>query len=94
MVWFTGIERLPAAAPPLLGLAAPVTGAVLGWLVLGQSLSPLQLVGFAITLATIAYAAGTPVDRARSRSASPRPDGEARHDPARARVGGLSMTPV
>jgi probable blue pigment (indigoidine) exporter len=94
MVWFTGIERLPAAAPPLLGLAAPVTGAVLGWLVLGQSLSPLQLVGFAITLATIAYAAGTPVDRARSRSASLRPDGEARHDPARARVGGLSMTPV
>jgi probable blue pigment (indigoidine) exporter len=73
VVWFSGIERLPAAAPPLLGLAAPVTGAVLGWLVLGQSLSPLQLVGFAITLATIAYAAGTPVDRARSRSASPRP---------------------
>jgi probable blue pigment (indigoidine) exporter len=73
VVWFSGIERLPAAAPPLLGLAAPVTGAVLGWLVLGQSLSPLQLVGFAITLATIAYAAGTPVDRGRSRSASPRP---------------------
>jgi probable blue pigment (indigoidine) exporter len=73
VVWFSGIERLPAAAPPLLGLAAPVTGAVLGWLVLGQSLSPLQLVGFAITLATIAYAAGTPVDRARSRAASARP---------------------
>ena len=73
LVWFSGIERLPAAAPPLLGLAAPVTGAVLGWLVLGQSLSPLQLVGFAITLATIAYAAGVPVDRARSRSASARP---------------------
>jgi probable blue pigment (indigoidine) exporter len=73
LVWFSGIERLPAAAPPLLGLAAPVTGAMLGWLVLGQSLSPIQLVGFAITLATIAYAAGTPVDRARLRSVSPRP---------------------
>ena len=28
VVWFTGISRLPIAAPPLLGLAAPVTGAV------------------------------------------------------------------
>ena len=72
LVWFSGIERLPAAAPPLLGLAAPVTGAMLGWLVLGQSLSPIQLVGFGITLATIAYAARAPVDQARARSASPR----------------------
>jgi probable blue pigment (indigoidine) exporter len=72
LVWFSGIERLPPAAPPLLGLAAPVTGAMLGWIVLGQSLTPIQLVGFAITLATIAYAAGTPADRARSGSASPR----------------------
>jgi probable blue pigment (indigoidine) exporter len=71
LVWFSGIERLPAAAPPLLGLAAPLTGATLGWLVLGQSLSSMQIVGFAITLTTIAYAAGAPVDRARSRSASP-----------------------
>jgi probable blue pigment (indigoidine) exporter len=72
LVWFSGIERLPAAAPPLLGLAAPVTGAMLGWLVLGQSLSPIQLVGFGITLATIAYAARAPVDQARARSASRR----------------------
>jgi probable blue pigment (indigoidine) exporter len=72
LVWFSGIERLPAAAPPLLGLAAPVTGAMLGWLVLGQSLSPIQLAGFGITLATIAYAARAPVDQARARSASPR----------------------
>jgi probable blue pigment (indigoidine) exporter len=73
LVWFSGIERLPAAAPPLLGLAAPVTGAMLGWLVLGQSLSPVQLVGFAIAFATIAYAARAPVDQAPSRSAPPRP---------------------
>ena len=72
LVWFSGIERLPAAAPPLLGLAAPVTGAMLGWLVLGQSLTPIQLVGFSITLATIAYAAGAPVDPSRSHSASRR----------------------
>jgi probable blue pigment (indigoidine) exporter len=55
IVWFNGIRRLPAASPPLLGLAAPVTGAVLGWVVLDQSLSALQIVGFAITIGAIAY---------------------------------------
>jgi probable blue pigment (indigoidine) exporter len=57
VLWFNGIRRLPAAAPPLLGLAAPVTGAVLGWAVLAQSLSPVQLGGFVVTLAAIAYGA-------------------------------------
>jgi probable blue pigment (indigoidine) exporter len=57
VLWFNGIRRLPTAAPPLLGLAAPVTGAVLGWIVLGQSLSPLQLIGFVVTLGAIAYGA-------------------------------------
>jgi threonine/homoserine efflux transporter RhtA len=32
-----------------------VTGAVLGWVILGQSLSPIQLAGFVITIAAIAY---------------------------------------
>lgn len=57
VLWFRGIERLPTAAPPLLGLAAPVTGALLGWLVKGESLSPVQLVGFAITIGAIARGA-------------------------------------
>jgi probable blue pigment (indigoidine) exporter len=55
MIWFNGIRRLPTAAPPLLGLAAPVTGAVLGWVILNQALSPLQIAGFAITIAAIVY---------------------------------------
>src|SRR5690606_7801946 len=54
VLWFRGIERLPAAVPPLLGLAAPLTGAALGWLLLGESLSPLQLVGFAVTVGAVA----------------------------------------
>jgi probable blue pigment (indigoidine) exporter len=57
LLWFEGIRRLPAAAPPLLGLAAPVTGALLGWVILGQSLSPVQLTGFVLTLGAIAYGA-------------------------------------
>jgi probable blue pigment (indigoidine) exporter len=57
VLWFRGIRRLPAVAPPLLGLAAPTTGALMGWLVLGQALAPVQLVGFAVTLSSIAYGA-------------------------------------
>lgn len=64
VLWFNGIRRLPTAAPPLLGLAAPITGAVLGWAVLDQSLSPLQLTGFVITLAAISYGAALPPRRA------------------------------
>ncbi len=60
VLWFNGVRRLPPAAPPLLGLAAPITGAVLGWAVLGQSLSPLQLTGFVVTLVAIAYGASLP----------------------------------
>ncbi len=55
VLWFNGIRRLPTPAPPLLGLAAPVTGVALGWIVLGQSLSPVQLGGLAVTLSAIAY---------------------------------------
>jgi probable blue pigment (indigoidine) exporter len=57
IVWFNGIRRLPSVAPPLLGLAAPVTGAALGWIVLGQSLSAVQLLGFALALGAISYGA-------------------------------------
>jgi probable blue pigment (indigoidine) exporter len=57
VLWFRGIERLPTAAPPLLGLAAPVTGALLGWVVLAQSLSAVQLLGFVITIGAIAWGA-------------------------------------
>jgi probable blue pigment (indigoidine) exporter len=57
LLWFRGVRALPAAAPPLLGLAAPVTGAAMGWLVLGEALTPVQLVGFAVTVGAIAYGA-------------------------------------
>jgi probable blue pigment (indigoidine) exporter len=57
LLWFRGIRRLPTAAPPLLGLAAPVTGAAVGWAVLGQDLSAVQLSGFVVTIGAIAYGA-------------------------------------
>ena len=57
VLWFSGICRLPTAAPPLLGLAAPLTGVTLGWLVLDQSLNGVQFLGFAITVAAMARGA-------------------------------------
>ncbi len=57
LAWFHGVPRLPIAAPPLLGLAAPITGALLGWALLAQDLGPTQLLGFAITISAIAYGA-------------------------------------
>jgi probable blue pigment (indigoidine) exporter len=54
VLWFSGVQRLPSTAPPLLGLAAPLTGVVVGWLALGQALTATQLAGFAVTLAAIA----------------------------------------
>lgn len=75
LLWFDGIRRLPAIAPPLLGLAAPITGAALGWIVLGEDLTPVQLLGFALTIGAIAYGAtvaarpvGSPAAPATSRT--------------------------
>lgn len=75
LIWFRGIAELPVAAPPLLGLAAPVTGATLGWIVLDQQLTPLQLAGFAATIAAIAWGATMP---SRTAAATPTPSESSR----------------
>ena len=62
------VQRHPPASrgcPTTAGLAAPVTGAVLGWAILDQSLTPLQLVGFAIAIGSIVYGASTGASGAR-----------------------------
>lgn len=53
MVWFAGIASLPVTATSLLGLLTPLVAAVLGVVVLGQVLAPVQLVGFALALAAL-----------------------------------------
>ncbi|GIH77565.1 EamA family transporter [Planobispora longispora] len=50
-LWFRGIGRLPAIQVSLLGTLSPLTAALLGWAVLGQSLSPLQTAGFLLAIA-------------------------------------------
>lgn len=65
VLWFQGLGRLPVTAVSFLPLLSPAVAAALGWLVLNQSLTPLQSVGFGISLVSIAAAQLTP-DAARS----------------------------
>lgn len=49
-IWFRGISRLPATSVAFLALLSPVSAAVIGWAALGQSLSPIQLLGMILAL--------------------------------------------
>ncbi|WP_282785780.1 EamA family transporter [Nocardia sp. CC201C] len=49
-LWFRGLSRMPASSAALLGLLSPVSAAVIGWIALGEALSPIQLLGIVIAL--------------------------------------------
>ena len=53
VLWFRGIGALPVASVAMLGLLSPLVAAGLGAALLGQLLSPLQLLGFAVSLTAI-----------------------------------------
>ncbi len=53
VLWFRGIGTLPVTSVAVLVLLSPLVAAVLGALLLGQTLGPIQLVGFALALAAI-----------------------------------------
>ncbi|MBG1241217.1 DMT family transporter [Nostoc sp. NZL] len=53
MLWFRGIERLKATAVSCLGLMSPVVATLMGFLVLHQTLTPIQLSGGAIVLVSV-----------------------------------------
>tara|TARA_R110000868_G_scaffold69568_2_gene204669 strand:- start:2944 stop:3936 length:993 start_codon:yes stop_codon:yes gene_type:complete len=52
-IWFRGIARLDPAAVSMLGMMSPVMAVILGWVVLGQSLSWLQGIGATIVLGSV-----------------------------------------
>lgn len=56
-LWFRGIGRLPASVVTFLSLSTSVSAAAIGWLWLGQSLSPLQILGGVLALGAIAAGA-------------------------------------
>jgi probable blue pigment (indigoidine) exporter len=54
VLWFRGIGRLPAAAVSLLGLLSPVVAVLVGWAVLGETLTEAQTLGAVFVLAAVA----------------------------------------
>lgn len=55
-IWFRGIERLTVTALSFLGLVSPFVATLLGWAVLGQSLTAGQLVGATLIATTVIVA--------------------------------------
>lgn len=53
-LWFRGLDRLPAVSVSLLALLSPVVATGLGWALLDQRLTPVQLVGTAVALTAVA----------------------------------------
>lgn len=53
LLWFRGISRIEPSAVSALGFLSPVIALLLGWWVLDQDLSPLQMIGFATVLACV-----------------------------------------
>lgn len=54
VLWFRAITTLPVTSVSMLGLLSPMVAALLGVVVLGQTLNVVQLTGFALALAAIA----------------------------------------
>ncbi len=52
-MWFRGIERLPVGSLTFLALISPLVATVAGWIVLDQSLTPVQLAGGVLVLAAV-----------------------------------------
>lgn len=50
VLWLRGIARLEPQSVALLGMLSPVVAVILGWLVLGQALGPVQVAGAALVL--------------------------------------------
>ena len=53
LLWFRGIARLEPATVSSLGFLSPVSAVLLGWVLLQQSLSPLQLLGMVVVLGSV-----------------------------------------
>ncbi len=52
-LWFRGLRRIEPSAVSALGFLSPVTALMLGWWVLDQQLTTLQIVGFVTVLVSV-----------------------------------------
>lgn len=59
VLWFRGLGRMPAGSAAFLPVLSPLVAAVLGFLVLGEQLSAVQVGGFALALIAVVAAQGS-----------------------------------
>lgn len=71
-LWFRGVARIEPGAVSMLGMMSPVTAVLLGWVLLGQSLSAAQGLGAAIVLGSVWV--GQRANRPAAGTAGVRPD--------------------
>lgn len=62
VLWFRGILALPPARVTLLGFLAPLGATVIGWVALGETLSPIQWIGAAAIIASVGLGSRAPKD--------------------------------
>jgi len=60
MLWFRGLERLPATAVSFLSLTSPLVATILGWVALGESLAVPQIIGALIVVGAVALIQASP----------------------------------
>lgn len=65
-LWFRGLRALPPTDVTFLGLLNPVVATALGWAVLDQTLTPVQLLGGGVVLLSLVLAQLRPAARPRS----------------------------
>ncbi|WP_197319876.1 EamA family transporter [Saccharomonospora sp. NB11] len=80
MLWFRGLATLPVTSIALLSPLSPVVAALLGVLVLHQTLGSVQLVGFALALVSVTAGQWTPPARSTSSLRDVDPNEHGRRD--------------
>jgi probable blue pigment (indigoidine) exporter len=53
VLWFRGIDKLKASAVSYLGLMSPIVATLIGFALLNQTFTPIQLVGMVIVLVSV-----------------------------------------
>jgi probable blue pigment (indigoidine) exporter len=85
VLWFRGIGRLPVTSVAFLAPLSPMVAAAIGVGVLGESLSGMQVAGFALALAAVLAGQLPPRGRRAGRGVSA---------PARVSTTGLATAPA
>ena len=73
IVWFRGLSRLDPATVSPLGFLSPLVAVVLGWALLAQDLSPLQIAGMVVVLGSVWLSQRAQSAPAAATGALPRP---------------------